>query len=93
MNNNTKEKVMKPHSLTLSNRKEMHITGVSNVDSFNNEMIIAYTDYGEVAVRGTNLKIESLNVEEGDMTLRGDINSIVYSENKQGKTVFSKIFR
>lgn len=91
--NNTKEKTLKPHSLTLSNRKELRASGISNVDSFNEEIIVAYTDYGELIVRGKKLKIETLNIDSGELSICGDIFSLAYTESKEGKSVFSKIFK
>ena len=54
-----KEKILRPHSLSLSLRKELRLSGISNVDSFNEEVIIAYTDYGELVIKGQKLKMEN----------------------------------
>lgn len=88
-----KEKILRPHSLSLSLRKELRLSGISNVDSFNEEVIIAYTDYGELVIKGQKLKMENLNVESGDLFIKGEINSLVYNNSKKGKSKFSKIFK
>jgi len=91
--NNSKEKVLRPHSLSLSSRKDLKISGISNVDSFNEEIIVAYTDYGELIIRGKKLKMENLNVDCGDLHIKGEISSLAYAESRNSKSVFSKIFK
>ena len=93
MTNSNKEKILKPHSLSLSSKKDLKITGISDVDSFNEEIIVAYTDYGELIIRGKNLKMENLSIDSGQLQIKGDINSLAYAESKNGKSVFSKIFK
>ena len=93
MTNSNKEKILKPHSLSLSSRKDLKITGISDVDSFNEEIIVAYTDYGELIIRGKNLKMENLSIDSGQLQIKGDINSLAYAEARNGKSVFSKIFK
>ena len=83
----------KAHSLRIDSRTQAFLTGVSNVDSFNDEVIVAYTDYGELILRGKGLTIEQLNVETGELSVRGQIASAAYTDAPAGKGVFSKIFR
>ena len=88
--NNTKA----PHSLIVENRKSLTATGVSNVDSFDEDTIVAYTDLGELIVRGKGLHISKLNLETGEMNLDGEINSVSYSDNQSASTgFFSKLFK
>ena len=69
-------------------------TGVSNVDSFDEDTIIAYTDLGEIVIKGKGLHISKLNLETGEMNLDGEINSVSYSENQSASTGFlSKLFK
>ena len=74
------EKAVKvPHSLILENRKMLTATGVSNVDSFNEQEIVAYTDLGELIVRGSKLHINKLNIETGELTIDGEVVSLTLS--------------
>lgn len=83
-----------PHSLIIENRKSLIATGVSNVDSFDEDTIVAYTDLGELIVKGSGLHISKLNLETGEMNLDGEINSISYTENQSANTgFFSKLFK
>ena len=83
-------------TLTLENRERLGITGVEKVDSFNNECVILATNKGKITIKGNNLTISKLNVEEGKLTVNGLINSLVYSENSTEKDkvgLVKKIFR
>lgn len=82
------------HSLILDNRKSLTATGVSNVDSFDNQTVVAYTDLGELIIRGRNLQIGKLNIETGELTVTGEVSSMSYTDQKQQSGgVFSKLFR
>jgi sporulation protein YabP len=83
-----------PHSLILENRKVLTATGVSNVDSFDEQTIVAYTDLGELVIKGRNLHINKLNIETGELTLNGDVTSMSYSDNQSSNAgFFSKMFK
>ena len=88
MTDERKSSTKTPHSLILENRKLLTATGVSNVDSFDEDTIIAYTDLGEIVIKGKGLHISKLNLETGE------INSVSYSENQSASTgFFSKLFK
>lgn len=90
----TARTVKAPHSLILDNRKSLTATGVSNVDSFDDQAVVAYTDLGELIIRGKNLQIGKLNIETGELTVTGEIGSMTYTDQKQQSGgVFSKLFR
>ena len=78
-----KKQVKRPHSLILEDRAYLTVTGVSDVDSFTDQKVIAYTDLGELSIYGSNLKINKLSVESGELTLEGNIFSMSYSENQK----------
>ena len=68
-----KKTVKLPHSVILENRKSLTATGVSNVDSFDEQAIVAYTDLGELTIKGKGLNISRLNIETGELNVTGDI--------------------
>ena len=84
-----------PHTLILDNRKILTLNGISNVDSFDENSVVAYTDIGELNVKGNNLHIAKLNLDTGEMVLDGEIISMVYSNNHNvsSKGIFSRLFR
>ncbi|WP_444640647.1 sporulation protein YabP [Caproiciproducens sp. R1] len=88
-----KKSVKVPHSLILENRRALTATGVSNVDSFDEQTIVAYTDLGQLIIKGTKLQINKLNIETGELTLTGDISAMSYVENQLSGGLFSRLFK
>lgn len=75
------EKTVKPnHNMILENRKSLSISGITDVDSFDEKAICLYTQLGELTIQGKELHIDSMSVETGDMTVTGDIWAIVYGD-------------
>ena len=75
-------------------REKLKITGVSDVDSFDDKTVTVFTDMGELTIRGEELHINSLSIEVGELDLQGRIESLTYTENKpQAKGFFNKVFR
>ena len=90
----TEEKKQKlPHSVILENRKAFTATGVSNVDSCDEQTIVAYTDLGELVVKGSGLHINRLNIETGELTLTGEVDSLTYTQGRQNGGMLSRLFR
>lgn len=83
-----------PHNLVLEDRRMLTVSGVSDVDSFDEETVVVFTDLGELTIRGANLHINRLSVEVGELTVEGKIAALIYSDDtpKNGG-FFSKVFR
>ena len=84
---------IKAHQLTLENRERLYLTGVTDVDSFDETRVIVYTELGELTVGGTALHIQNLNTETGDLTMEGKVNSLFYTESTQSTGLFSRLFK
>lgn len=83
-----------PHNLVLEDRKMLTVSGVSDVDSFDEQTVIIFTDMGELTVRGSNLHINRLSVEVGELTVEGNIAALIYSdEAPKNGGFFSRVFR
>ena len=88
-----KDKTM-PHSLILKDRRELTLTGVTDVDSFDENSIVAYTDFGELTVNGSGLHINTLNTDTGELSIDGEISSLIYLDNRpKAEGFFRKVFR
>lgn len=88
-----KKSVKTPHSLILENRCTLTATGVSNVDSFDEQTIVAYTDLGQLVIKGTKLQINKLNIDTGELTINGNVSSMSYSETQLVGGFFSRLFK
>lgn len=83
-----------PHNLVLEDRRMLTVSGVSDVDSFDEETVIVFTDLGELTVRGKNLHINRLSVEVGELSVEGEIAALIYSdETPKNNGFFSRVFR
>lgn len=83
-----------PHNLVLEDRRMLTVSGVSDVDSFDEETVIVFTDLGELTIRGSNLHINRLSVEVGELTVEGNISALIYSEDtRKSGGFFSRVFR
>ncbi len=92
--NENKDKIIMPHNVIMRDRGELSLSGVTDVDSFDESTIIAYTDYGELTISGSNLHISSLNIDKGELSVDGRISSLSYIDAQPNKGgFFSKVFR
>ncbi len=83
------EKIQKPkmpHNIIMENRKKLSLTGVLDIDSFNEQGIIALTELGVLIIKGLDLHINKLNVDSGDVSVEGEIASLVYTNLNDKKT-------
>ncbi len=83
-----------PHLVSLSDRRALSVSGVQDVDSFDETTVVIYTEQGELTVRGRELHINRLNVETGDLSLEGHVESLVYTDvHTRSGGFFGKLFR
>ncbi|EJP6473069.1 sporulation protein YabP [Clostridium sporogenes] len=83
-------------NLNLENRKKLILSGVNEVISFNEEQIMLKTTLGDLDIKGSNLKMNKLDVQNGDVIIVGTINSCIYLNNEsktKRSNIFSKLFR
>jgi sporulation protein YabP len=88
--------VQKDHFLKINNRKELEISGVKEVDSFDNEEFLLETVMGYLVVRGQNLQLKNLDVGEGLVSIKGKIYELSYVDEQhqeKAKGFFSKLFK
>ena len=66
------------HSISLTGRVRMELTGVSDVESFTENSVIALSSMGNISIDGEELKIESFSTETGRLTVVGKIDAFCY---------------
>ena len=67
------------HRILIVGRKNGTVSGVSDVQSFDENEIVMDTDMGMLTIRGKGLHISKLNLEKGETELEGQVDSLVYS--------------
>lgn len=83
-------------NIVLENRNKLTISGVLDVLSFDDQIVILETDLGLLTIKGEDIRINKLSIDTSDVILEGEINSLSYSqkdEDKKGSSIFGKIFK
>ncbi len=85
------------HNLILENRKKLSVSGIEEVESFNEEEIILRTSSsGVLVIKGKCLHINKLNVDTGDVNIAGEITNMDYvdeSAKTKGPSLISRLLR
>ena len=83
----------KNHTLMLDNRRQLVLTGAVEVNGFNEETVSVKTTAGTLIVKGSGLHVDKLNLETGDVTVSGTVNSLQYIGTDNSRSRLSKLFR
>ncbi len=83
------------HLITLENRKTLTISGITDIDSFDEREMILYTKMGELTITGRELHINAISIENGSLSVEGDIWSLQYGDKDKQSPVsmLGKLFR
>lgn len=82
-------------NLILENREKLSISGVLDVLSFDDQVVVVETELGLLNVKGENLRINKLSLDTSEVIVEGDIYSLFYSEKSSEKksSIIGKIFK
>lgn len=80
-----KRRTLGKHNVLMENREHVSLTGVVDVLSFDEEGIIADTEQGMIVIKGSNLHVGKLNLEDGQLSVDGFVESIDYTDGQLGK--------
>ena len=85
------------HGITLSERKNIVISGVKKIINFDSDEFLLDTNLGYLNIKGSNLEIIKLDTYQGTISIKGKIDGILYLDNSQQKnkedTFLSKLFK
>lgn len=83
------------HHVILEGRASLSVSGVEEVESFDENTIVMHTSQGTLIIRGENLHIEKLSLDGGDLKVEGDVDSLTYEDGRGEKSggFFSRLFR
>ncbi len=76
------------HHLILEDRERLTVSGVEEVESFDENTIVMDTAQGTLIIRGEGLHIEKLSLDGGDLKVEGTVESLVYEESRRGRGGF-----
>ena len=73
-----------PHKLSLDQRRNLTMTGVAEVVSFDENTVVLKTGLGMLVVQGQQLQLKTLTLEGGNVAVEGEISSLNYEQIRQG---------
>ena len=71
-----KQRQPQSHTLTLNDRKRLSISGVEDVEAFDEETVILSTVGGALTIRGGGLRINRLSLDGGELLVEGRIDGL-----------------
>ena len=86
----------KKHEIVLTNKENLHITGIKKLESMNKEEFILDTVCGYLVVGGVNLEMASLDIDNGKIHIKGIVHKLEYSHKKEKtkeKSFLAKVFK
>lgn len=83
------------HNVIIENRSSLSLSGVTDVENFDENEISLYTSMGDMVIRGKNLHVESVSIESGNMNVTGEIRSLVWGDKDRTRkpTLWQKMTR
>ena len=83
----------RPHDLILRDRKSMTVSGVLKVERFDEQEAIVATELGTLLVRGSDLHLEKLSLETGEIALTGTVTALEYEEPRPSGGILARLLR
>lgn len=85
------------HEIVLIDRENLEVSGIKDVESFDNEEFLLSTEFGYLNIRGQNLHIKNLDLERGTVLIEGIVIDMAYlgdgHSTEKAKGFFSKLFK
>ena len=92
-----KEIVSNSHIVNIVKRNSINISGVKKIENFNESEFLLETIMGFMTIKGSELEILKLDTYQGDVTIKGKIDSLTYkdviSKKNKEESIFNKLFK
>ena len=85
--------VFKIHNIRIDNRKTFSVTGVKNVDSFSDKVIVLELSDERLIIEGEGINITNLDLDGGAMSADGKVIALKYAPTQGTKSFFKKFFK
>lgn len=72
-----------PHKLQLNERRQLTMSGVTEVVSFDENTVVLQTALGMLIVQGSQLQLKTLSLEGGQVVVDGNISALIYEEPRE----------
>ncbi len=83
------------HNIVMENREKVIITGIIDIHSFDDELVLTETEMGILTIKGRDLKMNKLNLDNTELVVEGQIGMLQYNDVDSMKKggMFNKIFK
>lgn len=85
------------HGVSIAERKNVLVTGVKRIDSFDNEEFLMDTTLGFLVIKGSELEIIKLDTYQGNVSIKGNVDSLSYStkglKKEKEESFINKLFK
>ena len=80
------------HSLSMENREKLSLGGVEDVSGFDENLIVLTTSQGQLSIRGEGLHIDRIDLDAGQLEVRGHVQELSYDEPARTGSLWSRLF-
>lgn len=87
----TEQQSSLPHKLTLNGRRQLTVSGVTEVLSFDETAVIARTELGTLVVQGKELQLKTLLPEGGQVSVEGNVSALIYEEPRPAGSLWRRL--
>ena len=87
------EEALSRHKLTLEERGRLSVSGVEEVESFDENTVVMTTALGTLVIQGENLHIEALSLDGGELKVTGEVDSLSYEQRQEQSGLLRRLFR
>ena len=82
-----------PHNVIIESRERLSVSGVEDVESFDEGTIVIYTTKGPLVLKGSDMHIGRLSLDNGELSVEGSIDSLTYEDQEKPSGGFlSRLF-
>lgn len=81
-----------PQKLILEDRKRLSVTGVQDVESFDENAVVLHTNHGLLIVRGKELQLKQLSVDGGQVSVNGTVDALIFEEGRKDGGFLVRLF-
>jgi len=79
-----------PHKLSLNERRDLTVTGVKDVISFDDALVVLMTELGKLMIHGEGLQLKQL--DGGQVKVEGTVSALVYEESGSARSFWGRLF-
>lgn len=81
-----------PQKLALDDRRRLSISGVQDIESFDESSVVLHTSRGVLLVRGQDLHLRQLATDGGQVAVEGMIDALIFEENRKEESFWARLF-